>query len=120
MRRRATYLLILLLVVTTMIVAGCGSSNDEEDILGTRFTAYQYAKSEIQNRLPFPNSAIFPHISDQDYVDISGIDGEYFEVSGIVEHRESDIHEYETSEFAIVVIYQGNGLWEIESLDLDL
>lgn len=113
MKRSMVILLVLALMLA--LFSGCGKKAAEEDI-ALPIAAYQYAKGEIQTRLPIPSSAVFPQYTDGS-LDISLPAENKVQISGTVAHRDPAKDAIITTNFTVVVVHQGKGLWKIESLE---
>ena len=116
MKRRIP-LLILLTMIVSILMIGCGSQAQNDDIAMTS-AAYQYATGEIQKQLPYPNSAVFPKLTEGT-VEITELENNKMEIVGVVSHREYQTADIQTTPFTMVVEYQGNGLWKTESLEME-
>ncbi|EEG77720.1 hypothetical protein [Dethiobacter alkaliphilus] len=113
MRQRTTWFILLVFVVA-IVAVGCGNSQAEQD-KKLEVAAFQYARGEVQSRLPSPNSAVFPGFET---VNIIEHDDGTLELSGRVAHTAGG--QRASTNFNIIVYQEGNGLWRTESLDLDL
>ena len=113
-------LVALLMLLPALFLNGCSRSearSDKDDAF-LPFAAYQYAKGEIQPRLPLPNSAVFALITEKDEVFIEELEGNRIEIKSVVGHRSSETSELVSSNFTIVLEYLGDGRFNTVSVEI--
>jgi hypothetical protein len=109
---------LIFLLVMAVILAGCGKEKQaEEEDFFVPIAAYQFAKSEVQTRLPVPNSAVFPQFTAGG-IEVEGLGDNLVEVRSYVSHRrDMTVEDVETVDFTVVLKYLGDGLYQLESLE---
>ncbi|MBE0410286.1 MAG: hypothetical protein IBX69_11200 [Anaerolineales bacterium] len=88
-------------------------SEPSQDI-GTPHDAYEVCKYNISQILVYPEEAVFPILAD---VNVQNHEPNLFKANSVVQTLNQD-REVEPTIFRCSVLYMGDDLWRLETLDL--